>query len=187
MTSIRLLLICVLLAASQLPAAAQSNLIQLTDMLKIKQPGSVDVSADGSKVVYTVTSIVPDEKNKWEYNYQTQIWLQQLDGKSQPRQLTTAKEGASAPSLSPDGQTLAFVRVADMKPQIFLLSLSGGGEPVQLTRMTNGAGNPQWSPDWQTHLVLQQLQPARHCERQPAQSRKKTAYLEPRKTGLCRQ
>lgn len=159
MTSIRLLLICVLLAASQLPTAAQSNLIQLTDMLKIKQPGSVDVSADGSKVVYTVTSIVPDEKTKWEYNYQTQIWLQQLDGKSQPRQLTTAKEGASAPSLSPDGQTLAFVRVADMKPQIFLLSLSSGGEPVQLTRMPNGAGNPQWSPDGKRILFYSSYSP----------------------------
>ena len=140
---------CFLLAflLLQVSLYAQQDLIKVTDLLKIRQPGSVDVSADGSKAVFTVTSSVPDDKSKWEYPYQTQVWMVALDGKSQPRQLTTAKEGASQPTLSPDGNTLAFVRAVDQKPQIFLLSLNTGGEPQQLTRHPNGAASPQWSPD----------------------------------------
>ncbi len=125
---------------------SQTSNIQVTDLLKIKQIGGVDVSDDGSKAVFTVTSSIPDEKTKWEYPYQAQVWMVMLDGKSTPRQLTTSKEGASQPALSPDGNTVAFVRTVDQKPQIFLLSLAGG-EPQQLTNMPNGAGNPQWSAD----------------------------------------
>jgi dipeptidyl aminopeptidase/acylaminoacyl peptidase len=136
-----------LILLSLLTTHAQSALIQLSDMLKIKQPGNVEMSADGSKAVFTVTSSIPDEKNKWEYPYQTQLWLVVPDGKSQPRPLTTSNAGASQPALSPDGNTLAFVRTIDQKPQVFLLSLNAGGEPQQLTSMANGATAPQWSAD----------------------------------------
>ncbi len=146
-----------------LVAMAQSPTIQLSDMLKIKQPGSVDVAADGSKAVFTVTSSVPDEKNKWEYPYQTQLWLLVLDGKSQPRQLTSQAAGASQPAVSPDGSTVLFVRAVDGKPQIFSLSLTEGGEPTQLTRLATGAGSPQWSADgkrilFSTSVSLAELQ-----------------------------
>lgn len=144
-------------------AIGQSNLVQLSDMLKIKQPGSIDVAADGSKAVFTVTSSVPDEKSKWEYPYQTQLWMLVLDGKSQPRQLTTQAAGASQPTLSPDGSTVLFVRAVDGKPQLFSLLLSQGGEPTQLTRLATGASGPQWSADgkrilFSTSVSLAELQ-----------------------------
>lgn len=136
-----------LLFAFSFPLSAQSNLIQVTDLLKVKQPGTVDVSADGSKAVFTLLSNIADEKNKWEFNNQTQIWMIMLDSKSKPRQLTTSKENASQPAISPDGNTLAFVRSVEQKPQIFLMQLNAGGEAQQLTSATNGATSPQWSPD----------------------------------------
>ncbi len=120
--------------------------IEITDLVKIKTAGSVAVSPDGSIVAYTVTEILPDEKNSLEYNYGTQIWIAKTDGSSSPRPFTTAKEGARQPVWSPDGQHLLFVRGANGQPQLFLASMQGG-EPRQLTSLPTGASNPVWSPD----------------------------------------
>ena len=119
--------------------------VRITDMLKIKSLGGVDMSSDGNKAVFTVTSIEPDGDSKWEYKYVNQLWLVNTDGNAAPKQLTT-KEGSSQASFSPDGKQIAFVRLADGKPQIFLLPLDGG-EAVQLTKFRYGAGTPKWSPD----------------------------------------
>ncbi len=138
-------LVVFLLLLAQLTVIAQSESVKVTDMLKIKSLGNVQLSPDGKWAVFTVTSIEPEE-NKWEYKYLTQLWLVPADGSAAPRQLTTSREGASQPAWHPDGQQIAFVRVAEGKPQVFLLSLSGG-EPTQLTRFKYGAGSPRFTPD----------------------------------------
>ena len=114
-----------LLAASRLSAQKNEQLVKVTDMLRIKTPGSVTLNRDGSKAAFTLTSIEPDGDSKTDYKYTTQLWLTTTDGNSQPKQLTS-KENASQPAWSPDGKQLAFVRVADGKAQIFLLSMDGG-------------------------------------------------------------
>lgn len=136
-----------ILSLATLQLSAQSNLIQATDLALIKQPGTLSISADGSKAVFTLLSTQPDEKNKWEYNNQTQIWMVLLDGKSEPRPITAGRENAYQPVLSPDGNTVVFVRNADQKPQLFMLQLNAAGEAQQLTRHPNGVSSPQWSPD----------------------------------------
>ncbi|HEY2722565.1 MAG TPA: S9 family peptidase, partial [Chitinophagaceae bacterium] len=126
---------------------SQSNKepVKVTDMLRIKSINGINISKDGSKAVFTVTAIEPDEYSKGDYDYENQVWMVNTDGNSTPRQLTT-KEGASQAEWRPDGKQIAFVRLADGKPQIFLLSLDGG-EAVQLTKFKYGAGSPKWSPD----------------------------------------
>jgi dipeptidyl aminopeptidase/acylaminoacyl peptidase len=128
-------------------AMAQSSKepVTVTDMLKIKSVGAVNLSNDGSKAIFNLTTIEPDADNKWEYKYVNQLWMVATDGNSQPKQLTT-KENSSQAAWSPDGKQIAFVRTADGRPQIFLLSLDGG-EAVQLTKHRYGAGGPKWSPD----------------------------------------
>ena len=121
------------------------DLVKVTDMLKIKTPGAVSLNKDGSKAVFTVTSIEPDGDSKLEYKYVTQIWIVNTDGSSAPKQLTS-KDNSSQPTFSPDGKQIAFVRAVDGKAQIFLLSLDGG-EAVQLTKYKYGASNPKWSPN----------------------------------------
>lgn len=119
--------------------------VKVTDMLRIKTPGSVTLNRDGSKAAFTLTSIEPDGDSKTDYKYTTQLWLVNTDGSSQPKQLTS-KENASQPAWSPDGKQLAFVRAADGKAQVFLLSMDGG-EAIQLTKFKYGASSPRWSPD----------------------------------------
>ena len=120
--------------------------VMVTDMLKIKTVGNITLTKDGSRAAFTVTSIEPDEKNKLDYKYLTQVYSISISGNSVPRQLTTAKEGATQPAWNPNGKQLAFTRTVGEKSQIFILSMDGG-EPMQLTKYKYGAANPKWSPD----------------------------------------
>src|SRR5580704_9983133 len=144
---ITLLLIEVLLTA--LPSLRAQNAkepIQVTDMLKIATVGDIHLSPDGRLAVFTLTTIEPDtagKPGKWDYKYVTQLYLAASDGSSAPRQMTTAKEGASQPAWRPDGRAIAFVRGTDGKPQVYVLSLEGG-EPAQLTRFRYGVSSPRW-------------------------------------------
>ncbi len=128
------------------PSQNGTSPIKVTDMTKIRSLTGVSLNKDGSKAVFTVTSIEPDGESKVEYKYVNQVWMVNTDGSSQPKQLTTTKDGSSQAAFSPDGNQIAFVRAVDGKPQIFLLSLDGG-EAIQLTKHKYGAGSPRWSPD----------------------------------------
>jgi dipeptidyl aminopeptidase/acylaminoacyl peptidase len=136
-----------------------SETIKVTDMLKIQQVGNVNLSPDGSKTLFTVTSIEPDGDTKWEYRYVNKLYLLQNDGSGNIRQLTS--QPAGQPVWSPDSKQLLFVRAAEGRPQLFLLSMEGG-EPIQLTKFRYGVGNPKWSPDgkkilFSANIRLEQL------------------------------
>jgi dipeptidyl aminopeptidase/acylaminoacyl peptidase len=139
------LLLCFIICFMHCLTAQENRLIKATDMLQIKSISGLSLNNDGSKAVFTVTSIEPDGDSKWEYKYVNQLWMVSTEGDTSPKQLT-AKESSSQAAWSPDGKQIVFVRVADSKPQLFLLSLSGG-EAVQLTKFKYGAVNPKWSPD----------------------------------------
>ncbi len=135
--------------------------IKVTDMLSISQVGNVSISPDGSKTLFSVTSIEPEGDNKWEYRYVNKLYLLNNDGSGTAKAITGGKESASQPVWSPDSKQILFVRPADGRAQLFLLSLDGG-EPVQLTRFKYGAGSPRWSPDgkkiiFSVSLRLEQL------------------------------
>ncbi|MDI5950409.1 S9 family peptidase [Flavobacterium yafengii] len=120
--------------------------VAITDMLKIKTVGNITLTKDGKRAAFTVTSIEPDENNKLDYKYRTQIFTTNTLNNSVPVQLTTNKDGATRPAWSPDGKQIAFTRSVEDKMQIFILSMEGG-EPMQLTKHKYGATNPKWSPD----------------------------------------
>jgi dipeptidyl aminopeptidase/acylaminoacyl peptidase len=137
------------LAAITLQTQAQKEPVKITDLLRIKSVGEVRLNKEGTKAIFTLTSIEPEtdpKASKWDYRYVTQLYIVPTDGSTAPRPLTT-KENATQPAWSPDGRLLAFVRNTDGKPQVFLLNLEGGGEPQQLTHFRYGASSPKWSPD----------------------------------------
>ncbi|KUJ62484.1 peptidase S9 [Flavobacteriaceae bacterium CRH] len=121
--------------------------IKVTDILKIKTVGDVELTKDGKIAVFTVKSIIKNAENPLDFDYDTQLWLAKTAENTAPRQLTFGKEGSSSPVFSPDGKQIAFTRSVKGKSQLFLLQVDEGGEPVQLTENKYGAANPKWSPD----------------------------------------
>lgn len=151
------LAIAFLLYATIVFSQNAKDVVQLTDLLKIKTTGNSTLTKDGTRAAFTVMAIEADETSKLDFKYVTQIYSVATTGNEPPVQLTTAKEGASQPAWSPDGTTLAFVRTTSGKPQVFLLSTKGG-EPVQLTKLKYGASNPKWSPDGKKILFSSAIQ-----------------------------
>ncbi|MFN9783611.1 MAG: TolB family protein, partial [Sphingobacteriales bacterium] len=146
MRQLRLLLL--ILAGLPFIAKAQNGteLIKLSDLLKVKQASSITLTDDGKKLAFVVTNIQKDDRTGEEDQYFSQIWIAQTDLPGSARQITWAKESSAQPAWSPDGKTLAFVRIVNERPQIFLMGFDGG-DAMQLTKIKSGASNPVWSPD----------------------------------------
>jgi len=110
------------------------------DLALLRIPGVPTVSPDGGLAVVPVTRLDLDENE-----YRTQLWRVPTDGGA-PRVLTHGTKD-SAPSVSPDGQWLAFLRGDDKdRPQLHVMPMDGG-DPRCLTDQPLGAGAPVWSPD----------------------------------------
>ncbi len=130
--------------------------IVATDLTRVNQVGNIVLSPDGSRAVYTLTTIEPAGTDKpSDYEYRTHIYLTSLKP-GDSRALTHGLESARQPVWSPDGRQLAFVRAAKGKPQVFVLPLDGG-EAWQLTTLATGASSPIWSPDGKQLLFSSSL------------------------------
>ncbi|GAB3507239.1 prolyl oligopeptidase family serine peptidase [Spirosoma knui] len=137
--------IILLAVTAQTVCAQTKSKVTVTDLTRIKQVGGIEVSPDGQRAVYTVTTIEPNPDQKEEYDYKTHIYLTGLKA-GDAKALTRGPESARQAVWSPDGKSIAFVRSVKSKSQIFIMPLDGG-EAWQLTNSTYGASNPLWSPD----------------------------------------
>jgi dipeptidyl aminopeptidase/acylaminoacyl peptidase len=110
--------------------------------LKIKNITAVQVSPDGSKVLYTVReAVMTDDRCE----YVNQVWLCNADGNNHI-QLTKGDRNSSNPKWSPDGKTIAFTSSRDNKTNLYLLPVAGG-EAEKVTDVKTGVGNYNWGPD----------------------------------------
>jgi dipeptidyl aminopeptidase/acylaminoacyl peptidase len=125
-------LLCVTLAAAQVPSIDQS--------LSFKSVQTAEISPDGRFVAYTV------QETNWEDNeFVQQIWIAMLNT-GERYQLTHGRKSNQTPKWSPDSSFIAFASERDAKKQIYRISPTGG-EAVQLTTEDNGVDNFAWSPD----------------------------------------
>ncbi len=138
----RTLLILILLPLFAMGQAKKP--VVATDLMKIATANQIDVSADGSKAIMVVTR--KSVKNENDYYYTRHLYLADLTGRQEIKQLTFGDKSDSQPTLSPDGKQVAFVRTDGEKSQVWILPLTGG-EAFALTKMEHGASGPAWSPD----------------------------------------
>ncbi len=134
-----------------------------SDLLQIQRVTDVRLATDSSFAVYGVQSVHTEpakDSGDPVYSYRTHLWLvdfNQAGGAAPPLQLTFGDRNDSDFEISPDGKSLAFVRVDKTqpkpKPQVWLLPLHGPGEARELTHLEFGATSPHWRPDGKALLV----------------------------------
>jgi dipeptidyl aminopeptidase/acylaminoacyl peptidase len=139
------LLVPALLLAQPFWTSHDPRPISDIDLYRFHWVADPQLSPDGSSIAYVEVTVAPKHTG-----YETSIWMVKFDGAEAPRRLTNGKHDG-APSWSPDGKTLAFLRSLEDSgnvgsPQLYLLRLDGG-EPERLTNLKSGAGAPVWSPD----------------------------------------
>ena len=112
------------------------------EMMKVKSIGSVLVSPDGKRAVFTVIEPVMTE-DKSEFT--TQVWMAKADG-SEAFPFTSGDKSSTNPQWSPDVHLIAFTSSRTGKNNIWLIR-TDGGEAEQLTDVKSGVETLAWSPD----------------------------------------
>ena len=110
-------------------------------MMQVKRVGSVVVSPDGRRVVYTVRQAIMDGDDS---EYRTHIYLADVQRK-ESRQLTQGSKSCDDPQWSPDGNWIAFVSSRVGKKNLWAIHVEGG-EAFQLTEIKSDIGSFRWSP-----------------------------------------
>ncbi len=111
----------------------------LDDLDAFAFPEQPAISPDGRRIAYVLRTADRDEDADVR-----SLWLVPA-GAGEPRRLTRGPADL-APSWSPDGTRLAFLRAQDGPAQLWLLPVDGG-EPERITSLPLGAGTPVWRPD----------------------------------------
>jgi dipeptidyl aminopeptidase/acylaminoacyl peptidase len=126
-------------------AQLQKRSITEKDLFDFQWIGDFQLSPKGDRVVFVKVTV-----NSRRDGYDSSLWMVDLNAPDiTPARLTVGTHD-SAPRWSPDGKTLAFLRVVESAghrvPQLFALSFAGG-EPHALTSLYGGVSEPQFSPD----------------------------------------
>ena len=115
----------VLAALVGAPAAAEKHPFGIHDMLAMERVADPRVSADGSRVVFSLsTTDLAANKRR------SSLWIAPIEGGA-PRRLTSAGSDSQA-RWAPDGKALYFVSGRSGSAQVWKLSFQGG-EAEQVT------------------------------------------------------
>ncbi len=148
-----LLLSLTLISASAAVAQTPTKrAIVPTDLYRLKNLGSPEISPDGKWVAYTVsTADSAKDKNN------TDVWMTAWDGNRTIR-LTSSADDEHSPKWSPDGRYLSFLsgrQGGENGAQLWLLDRAGG-EAEKVTDVKGGLADYDWAPDGKRLVFVQE-------------------------------
>jgi len=103
------------------------------------------VSPDGSRVAMILSKAGAPN-----------VWVAAADG-TNPRRLTTSREGESSPCWSPDNRTVCFSSRTSGRSALYTVSADGGAMKRLSTGGVLNATEPDWSPDGKTIVFTAQM------------------------------
>lgn len=138
----------------------ESNYFRVEDIAKIKKIDSLQLSPDGSHILYTLGTM-----NLEENKHQTDIYVGSIDGEKPKRLTNTGK--VSLPSWSPDSDWIAFSESGEKGNTIYVIGSDGENKrKITEYRVSNSSlgigtiGNAlKWSPDGTQIAFLASLEP----------------------------
>lgn len=128
--------------------AQNARSLNFDDLWAMQRVGTADLSPDGSKIVFSLTSYSYD-LNKGN----SDLYVINTDGTGL-KALKNTEKGESSPKFSPDGKKIAYV----MGNQIWLTNADGSGDE-QLTSHHTGASGVVWSQDGKKLLFVSSVYP----------------------------
>ena len=110
-------------------------------MMRVQRVSSVQVSPDGTRVVFAVRrAVLEDEQSE----YRTHLFLANVDG-TNSRHLTQGEKSCEEPHWSPDGRWIAFISARSGRRNLWAID-PDGGEAFPLTDVKADISSFKWSP-----------------------------------------
>lgn len=150
--------VTVLAGASLTTAQPAAGGLTVADVLALQVCSAVEVSADGSRIAYTVT--VPRSPDDEAGPSSSELYLAEVaSGRSLP--FVTGKVHVRSPRFSPDGKSLGFLakRGEDKAVQVWLIPVDGG-EARRVTAHDTDVLEFAFHPDGQRLLFVAQTPPS---------------------------
>jgi dipeptidyl aminopeptidase/acylaminoacyl peptidase len=123
--------------------------LEIDDTFKIKSVGGANLSHDGKRMAYTVTT-----RNYEKNSSKSRVWMTATKGGT-PIPMTAEAVSSWSPQFSRDGKTLYFLSARnDDKTQLWSLDLINGGEGKQVTNVERGVGSINLSRDEKKLLLV---------------------------------
>jgi Tol biopolymer transport system component len=121
-------------------AESDKRAFTIADLYDLKNVADPQISPDGKKIAFTVTT-----QNLTEGKSNSDIYLINPDG-SELRRMTYSEQADFRPRWSPDGKYLLFVSTRKNGTQAWRIPIRGG-EAEQLTDFSAGVNDPIWTSD----------------------------------------
>ncbi|GMU87319.1 MAG: prolyl oligopeptidase [Ignavibacteriales bacterium] len=128
--------------------AQNARALNFDDLWAMQRIGTADLSPDGQKIVFSLTSYSYD-LNKGN----SDLFVINTDGTGL-KALKNTEKGESSPKFSPDGKRIAYV----MGNQIWMTNADGSGDE-QITSHYSGASGVVWSKDGKKMLFVSSVYP----------------------------
>jgi dipeptidyl aminopeptidase/acylaminoacyl peptidase len=130
-------------------ATAMAAPMEIEDLAKIQNAGSLTVAPDGMTIAYSVSKYPDLHAKEKDGSANAQLFVKRPD--AAPVQFTTGKASAGRPHFSADGKTLYFLTTRDNDKQNALYALSlDGGEAKKVFQHETGIGDYAISADGET-------------------------------------